>query len=99
MDSFKINFESEEHNPPKMGEKKMMMMMNRREAGTAPSPLTDQQTVNPRYNGPGYNGYNLAVCNCEFLEMLWYYEGFVIRKPQWSAFSFSCTCNTYAQMG
>jgi hypothetical protein len=29
-----------------------------------------QYTVNPRYNGPGYNGQNLAVYDCEFLEML-----------------------------
>jgi hypothetical protein len=25
---------------------------------------------NPRYDGPGYNRQNLAVYNCEFLEML-----------------------------
>jgi hypothetical protein len=37
-------------------------------------------TVNPRYKGPGYNGQNLAVYNCESLEMLRHYEGFVVRK-------------------
>jgi hypothetical protein len=26
--------------------------------------------VNPPYNGPGRNGQNLGVCNCELLEML-----------------------------
>jgi hypothetical protein len=40
-----------------------------------------EQTVNHRYNGPGYNGHTMAVCNCKFLEMLRYYEGFVGRKP------------------
>jgi hypothetical protein len=27
-----------------------------------------------------YNGQNLAVCSCEFLDMLRQYEGFVVRK-------------------
>jgi hypothetical protein len=32
-------------------------------------------TINPRYNEQ-----NLAVCNCEYLQMLKHQEGFVIRE-------------------
>jgi hypothetical protein len=36
---------------------------------------TGNSTENPRYNGQ-----NPAVHNCEFLEMLRHYDGFVVRK-------------------
>jgi hypothetical protein len=40
---------------------------------------SEENTVNPRYNGPGCTGQNMAVRNCKFLEIL-QLEGFVVRK-------------------
>jgi hypothetical protein len=40
---------------------------------------SEENTVNPRYNDLGCTGQNMAVRNCEFLEIL-QLEGFVVRK-------------------